>query len=131
EGADLKHGLRAGRLRRLGRGEQVAAIAHQRTRIVEAHLTEPAALALVGRHRAVYGDLRVRLVGAELDRAAIAEHGMPTLRDQLALGVDGEGAGAGVALATRGLDHEVVVAAQRHVQRIARALERTLAQVDR
>ena len=117
--------------RRLDRGEEIRALVLEVLRVGEPHEADPPALALARRHRAVRARCCAAFLGADGDRAALPQDDMAVARDELAAGVDLEGTVAGVALARRGLHGEECVAPDRGVERIARRLDRSAAQVER
>src|SRR5204863_6669760 len=115
----------AGRLGGGGRGEDVRTLVPERLRIGKAHEPQLPALALRRRDGGVGSDLDAGLLRAERDRAALAHDVVAVAGDELALGIQREGAVARVALARRRLHHEEAVALDRSVERVAGALDRT------
>src|SRR5215471_14477753 len=113
------------------RAEQRCAVLLQLLGVVEAHEAQPAARRIVARVAALArrnGAVRVdrdAVVGRlELDRAAVADHAVAVAGDELALGIDLEGAVARVAFAARGLHHEEGIAVDGDIERIAGRADR-------
>src|SRR6266545_590349 len=116
----------------VGRGKQARSVLLQLRDAVETHQPQLAARgiglgvgALARRDGAVFVDGDVAVGILELDRTAFAQHLKAFAGDQLAGGVDLQGAVAGVALAARSLHDQEGVAVDRDVERIAGALDRT------
>src|SRR6202451_1566567 len=117
-------GIDAGR-----RQEGRAAILLQELRLIEAGDLQLAALRIHGARALAYGDDAVRadvdvvVGGLERDRAAAAEALIAFAGDELAGGVGRERTISGIALAARRLHHEIALAVERDVERIAGGLD--------
>src|SRR5580658_9737983 len=107
------------------RHEGGAGILLQQLRLIEAGDLQLAALRVGGARAFAHGDDAVRadadvvIGGLERDRAAVAEHLIAFAGDELAGGVGRERAVPGIALAARRLHHQIALAVERDVERIA------------
>src|SRR4029077_203820 len=124
-------GIDAGR-----RQEGRAAVLLQALRLIEADDVQLAALRVDGARSFAHGDDAVRadadvvIGGLERDRAAVADHLIAFAGDELAGGVGRERAVSGIALAARRLHHQITLAVERDVERIAGVLDGARAEVD-
>ena len=119
-----------------GREEGRIAVLLQPARLVESHDLERAAVGAGAAGAFAHADDAGRTDGdvviglLEGDRPGSAEHLIAALGDELAGGVDGERAGAGVAHPARRLHRDIALAVDGDVERVAGAFERARGKID-